>query len=115
MRGGYSIVLLIDKRKVLTADPRDAVLSLKQISISFAPGTNQAQAADKAKKFAEAMKGARGCATVDPIAQGLGAEVVINDQIKARELPAQLQTMCWDLTWVKRPRRSVRSPKGCGC
>ena len=93
VRGGYSIVLLIDKRKVLTADPRDAVLSLKQISISFAPGTNQAQAADKAKKFAEAMKGARGCATVDPIAQGLGAEGVINDQIKARELPAQLQTM----------------------
>ena len=93
VRGGYSIVLLIDKRKVLTADPRDAVLSLKQISINFAPGTNQAQATDKAKQFAEAMKAARGCATVDPIAQGLGAEVVNNDQMKARELPAQLQSM----------------------
>jgi peptidyl-prolyl cis-trans isomerase SurA len=28
----------MDKRKVLTADPRDAVLSLKQISISFPQG-----------------------------------------------------------------------------
>ena len=93
VRGGYSIVLLIDKRKVLTADPRDAVLSLKQISVSFAPGTTPAQATEKAKQFADAMKAARGCGTVDPIAQGLGAEVVINDQMKARELPAQLQSM----------------------
>ncbi len=98
VRGGYSIVLLIDKRKVLTADPRDAVLNLKQISISFASGTTDAQATDKAKQFAEAMKGARGCSTVDPIAQGLGAEVVNNEQIKARELPAQLQTMVLGLT-----------------
>ena len=93
VRGGYSIVLLIDKRKVLTADPRDAVLSLKQISVSFTPGTTPAQATEKAKQFADAMKAARGCGTVDPIAQGLGAEVVINDQMKARELPAQLQSM----------------------
>jgi peptidyl-prolyl cis-trans isomerase SurA len=35
--GGFSILYLIDKRKVLTADPRDAVLSLKQISIAFSP------------------------------------------------------------------------------
>ena len=98
VRGGYSIVLLIDKRKVLTADPRDAVLSLKQIAISFAPGTTQAQATEKAKQFAEAMKGAHGCAAVDPIAQSLGAEVVINDQIKARDLPAQLQTMVLGLS-----------------
>ena len=98
VRGGYSIVMLIDKRKVLTADPRDAVLNLKQISVSFAPGTTQAQATEKAKQFAEAMKGAHGCAAVDPIAKGLGAEVVNNEQIKARELPAQLQNMVLGLT-----------------
>ena len=93
VRGGFSIVLLIDKRKVLTADPRDALLSLKQISISFPAATNQAAAASKAKAFAEAMQGAHGCASVDPIALGLGAEVVTNDQVKARDLPAALQNM----------------------
>lgn len=98
VRGGFSIVLLIDKRKVLTADPRDAVLSLKQIAISFPPGTSQVQATEKAKQFADAMKGAHGCAAVDPIAASLGAEVVINDQIKARELPAQLQSMVLTLS-----------------
>ena len=93
IRGGFSIVALIDKRQVLTADPRDAVLSLKQLSISFAPGTTEAQATAKARSFAEAVRAARGCGTVDAIAQQVGAEVVTNDQIKARDLPAALQNM----------------------
>lgn len=92
-RGGFSILLAIDKRQVLTADPRDAVLSLKQVSISFPKGTTGPQATAKAKQFADAMKAARGCGTVDGIAAGLGAEVVTNDQMKARDLPAQLQSM----------------------
>ena len=40
--GGYSIVAVQDTRKVLTADPRDAVLSLKQVSISFPDGHHRA-------------------------------------------------------------------------
>ena len=97
-RGGFSILLLIDKRQVLTADPRDAVLSLKQVSVNFPKGITQAQATAKAKQFAEAMQGARGCSTVDGIAAGLGAEVVTNDQMKARDLPAQLQNMVLSLS-----------------
>ncbi|MEQ1541708.1 MAG: peptidylprolyl isomerase [Novosphingobium sp.] len=97
-RGGFSILLLIDKRQVLTADPRDALLSLKQVSISFPKGTTEPQAAAKAKQFADAMKGARGCGTVDAIAQGLGAEVVTNEQMKARDLPGQLQQMVLGLS-----------------
>jgi peptidyl-prolyl cis-trans isomerase SurA len=97
VRGGFSIVLLIDKRQVLTADPRDAVLGLKQISISFAKGTTEAQGTAKAAQFAEAMKAARGCGTVDAVAQGFGAEVVTNDQIKARDLPGPLQNLVLQL------------------
>ncbi len=93
IRGGYDIVLLIDKRQVLTADPRDAVLSLKQISVAFPAGTNEAAATAKAKQFADAMKAARGCATVDGIAASLGAEVVSNEQLKARDLPGPLQEL----------------------
>jgi peptidyl-prolyl cis-trans isomerase SurA len=98
IRGGFSIVALIDKRQVLTADPRDAVLSLKQLSISFAPGTTDAQATAKARGFAEAVRSARGCGTVDAIAQQQGAEVVTNDQIKARDLPGPLQNMVLGMT-----------------
>src|SRR3546814_5475029 len=44
--GGISIMLMIDRRQVLTADPRDAVLSLKQISLDFPAGTTQAKASE---------------------------------------------------------------------
>ncbi|MEO1940881.1 MAG: peptidylprolyl isomerase, partial [Candidatus Thioglobus sp.] len=45
--GGFVIMLLLDKRQVLTADPRDATLSLKQIAIDFPEGITQDQAAAK--------------------------------------------------------------------
>ncbi len=93
VRGGFSIVLLIDKRKVLTADPRDAVLSLTQISIKFPPGTSEAVANEKAKQFDAALAGAKGCSSLPGIAQQVGAEVISNDQVKARDLPGPLQTM----------------------
>lgn len=91
LRAGYSIMYLIDKRQVLTADPRDALLALKQVSINFAPGTNQAEAQRKATEFATAMSQARGCGGVEAIAGPLGAQVVTNDQVKARDLPGPLQ------------------------
>jgi len=93
IRGGFSIILLIDKRKVLTADPRDAVLSLKQVLIQFPAGTTEPQARERANAFAEATKGIRGCGTVEPVAKQFGAEVVASDQVKARDLPAALQNM----------------------
>lgn len=93
VRGGFSIILLIDKRKVLTADPRDATLNLKQISISFPPGTTEAQATAKAQDFAAKVKSAKGCAAADQVAAGMGAEVVNNESIKARDLPGPLQDL----------------------
>lgn len=89
--GGYSLLALVDKRQVMTADPRDALLSLKQISIDFPAGTTEADATSKAGTFAAAMKEAKGCGAVDAVAQSLGAQVVQNDQIKARDLPGPLQ------------------------
>ena len=97
VRGGFSIVLLIDKRKVLTADPRDAVLSLKQISLKFPAGTSEAVANTQAQSFAQAIGGAKGCAAADTIAKQLGAEVITNDQVKARDLPGPLAAMVLNL------------------
>jgi len=98
VRGGFSIMLLIDKRKVLTADPRDATLNLKQISISFPPGTTEAQATAKAQDFAAKIKGAKGCAAADQVAGQMGAEVVNNEAIKARDLPGPLQELVLGLS-----------------
>ncbi len=89
--GGFSILYLIDKRRVLAADPRDSVLSLKQIGLNFAPGTTPAQAKATADKFAAAVKTIQGCGTANAVAKTLGAEVVDNDGVKIRDLPPQLQ------------------------
>ncbi|WP_052025612.1 peptidylprolyl isomerase [Novosphingobium sp. AP12] len=96
--GGFDILYLIDKRQVLTADPRDAILALKQISMPFPKGISEAEAGKRAEAFSTAMKVAKGCGDVDKVATGLGAQVVTNDQVKARDLPAQIQTSVLQLS-----------------
>jgi peptidyl-prolyl cis-trans isomerase SurA len=90
--GGFWIVYLIDRRKVLQADPRDAMLSLKQVAISFTPGITEAAATAKIDEFSLAVQSIRGCGDVERAAQTVGAEVVTNDEIKVGQLPPQLQT-----------------------
>lgn len=89
--GGFWIVYLIDRRKVLQADPRDALLSLKQVAISFAPNTTEAAATARIDSFQLAVQSVRGCGDVERAAQTVGAEVVTNDEIKVGQLPPQLQ------------------------
>ncbi|GAA3743745.1 peptidyl-prolyl cis-trans isomerase SurA [Sphingorhabdus rigui] len=95
--GGISILLLIDKRQVATSDPRDSVLSLKQIAITFPKGTPEAQVAPLVKQFSEETQQITGCGAADEMARKLGADVVNRDGIKIRELPAPLQQVMLDL------------------
>ena len=95
--GGFSILFLIDKRQVLMADPRDALLSLKQVSIQFEDGTSEAQVNARAQQFAEAVQTMRGCGDVEAVAASIDANVVTNDQIRARSLPEALQGAILDL------------------
>ena len=89
--GGFSIVYLTDKRQVLTADPRDARLSLKQLTVRFPAGTTQAQASVRTAAFAKATTALRGCGSVDAVGKSIGAEVVDNDTVRIRDLPPALQ------------------------
>jgi peptidyl-prolyl cis-trans isomerase SurA len=91
--GGFSIIAVQDTRQVLTTDPRDAVLSLKQLSLIFPPGTDKPQAEAKVQALAAATKEMGGCGGADAAASKIGAEVVQNDQTKVRDLPPPLQEM----------------------
>ena len=95
--GGFSILLLIDKKAILTADPRDAVLSLKQISLKFAPGITEADAQAKLATFTNAVQAMKGCGDAEAGAAAIGAEVAANDGIVLRTLPEQLQPLLADL------------------
>ncbi|MFM9829276.1 MAG: peptidylprolyl isomerase [Sphingomonas sp.] len=89
--GGFSLLALVDKRQVLTADIRDARLSLRQVSMTFPAGTTQASAAAKVAEFAAMTQSIHGCGGVAKAAATLGAEVVDSDSTRIRDLPQQLQ------------------------
>ena len=91
--GGVSILAVQDTRKILTRDPRDAVLSLKQVSISFPKGTVKAVAEPIVARFGEAARNVGGCGGADKIAADFHGEVVQQDGVKMRDLPPALQQM----------------------
>ncbi len=95
--GGFSILYLIDRRQVGIADPRDAMVSLKQISVDFAPGTAEADARTRTAAFAQGVQQINGCGDADAAAAALGAEVITNDQIQVRSLPDPLQNVILEL------------------
>ncbi|MDE0947500.1 MAG: peptidylprolyl isomerase [Sphingomonadales bacterium GWF1_63_6] len=95
--GGVSLLYVMDKRKVLTADPRDSLLSLKQLSVLFPKGTTKEQASAKAASFAAAIKEIKGCGQANEVGARVGADVVDNDNVKIRDLPPQLQDILLNL------------------
>lgn len=91
--GGFSILAVQDTRQVLVADQRDAVLSLKQMTIAFPKGMTQAQAAPLIQDLLRTAQTMGGCGNAEQAAAKIGAEVVSSDQVAARDLPPALQEM----------------------
>jgi peptidyl-prolyl cis-trans isomerase SurA len=91
--GGVSIIAVQDTRRILTRDPRDDVLCLKQVSVMFPKGTTRQQAEPVVSRFAEAAKSVAGCGGADKLAADFHAEIVQSDGVKLRDLPATLQNM----------------------
>lgn len=89
--GGFSIVYLVDVKRVLMADARDAVLSLKQMTLAFAPNLTSADHNALAAKFVTASQQLNGCGSVDATAAQLGAKVISRDEVSMRDIPPQLQ------------------------
>ena len=95
--GGYSILILIDKRQILVADPRDAQLSLMQLTLVNPAGTSEAQAQAAGQRLGAATQSMGGCGRAQEVAGSLGAELVSNDQVRVRDLPPLLQQMLLNL------------------
>lgn len=95
--GGFWIGLLIDRRQIGMADPRDAVLSLKQISFPFPPGLSEAQAEARGTTFIQAVEQMNGCGDANAKALAVGASTVDNDEIAVRALPEALQQVLLSL------------------
>ena len=95
--GGFSIIYLTDSRQVLVANPRDAVLNLRQLTISFGAKDSDAQVRARAEAFGKAAQTMQGCGGAEALAKQFNAEIVDNDQIRVRDLPAGLQDILLNL------------------
>jgi peptidyl-prolyl cis-trans isomerase SurA len=95
--GGVSLLVLIDKRQIATADARDSILSLKQIAISFPAGTSGKQVEPLVKQFSDETQKINGCGAADDMAKRLSADVVNRDGVRVRDLPGPLQQVMLDL------------------
>ena len=91
--GGVSIIAVQDTRKILTPDPRDAILSLKQVSISFPKEITRQAAEPIVSRFGQAARTVGGCGGAEKIAADFHGEIVTSDQVKMRDLPPALQQM----------------------
>ena len=89
--GGISLVAVQDARNILMPDPRNAILSLKQVSITFPAGTTEQQAESVVARFAQAAQNIGGCGGAERIANEFNGEIVQSDEVKLRELPPALQ------------------------
>lgn len=92
LQTGLDILYLVDSREILAADARDAMLSLRQLSITFPAGTTFEQAKAKSEEFGAATKVMQGCGKAKDVATRFGAETVDSD-VKMRDLPPLLQEL----------------------
>jgi peptidyl-prolyl cis-trans isomerase SurA len=91
--GGVAVIALVDKRQVLMADPSNAMLSLKQMTIPVKADMSEAEARKMAADIQARTRNMGGCGKADDVARELGAEIVSNDQLRLGDLPPQLQTV----------------------
>ena len=89
--GGFSIIALIDQRQILVGNPRDAILSLLQITLTFPPGSVRATAEPRIEALATATQAGGGCGVAESIAADLGGDLVQNDGVRLGDLPEVLQ------------------------
>ena len=68
------------------------MLSLRQLSVTFPPNTQRADAEGKIQQLIQAGQSMGGCGGAEAAAARIGAEVVTNDQVRVRDLPGPLQT-----------------------
>ncbi|APG63726.1 hypothetical protein LPB140_08695 [Sphingorhabdus lutea] len=95
--GGISILALVDTRTLGVTDPRDQILSLKQIALDFPKDISVPDFQLKAQDFNMRVQAIKGCGAADAMAAELNADVVNSDSIKMRDLPPQLQKIMTEL------------------
>ncbi len=96
--GGYYIVNLMDRRRILSADPLDTQFKLKQIAVHFKPNTPADQIKTVQAGFASLAKGITSCDQVEQVAKSIGTPDFGDiGTVRAGDLPEAMQGAVMDL------------------
>jgi peptidyl-prolyl cis-trans isomerase SurA len=110
--GGYYIITLVDRRRILGIDPMDTILDIYQFRHAFTNETTQQDAEAWLVHSEQALAGMNGCDQVDNIAAALG-EVThgSSGQLPLRQLNAQLRQVLSPLE-IGQPSEPIITEEG---
>lgn len=90
--GGYYILLLRDRRKILTADPLDVKVDLTRLTFPYPEGADDAAKAAQKERVATATSTLFGCDDLETAAKAKGAaDVTPVGAVRVGDMPAPLQ------------------------
>lgn len=96
--GGFYIVRLEDRRKILGVDPLETQFTLKQIVVSVSGQAAQKEIAAVKQRVGEVTAGLDSCANVPAAAQEIGTQSYGDvGQVRARDLPPDIRKAIMDL------------------
>lgn len=88
--GGFSIIIVNDKRKILGPEPTDAILTVKEVLIPLKEGATQQDIANLVKEMTAGGKTMGGCGGAEKFASKLNGTVNVPDPQPLRNFPEGL-------------------------
>ncbi|MEM8798961.1 MAG: peptidylprolyl isomerase [Pseudomonadota bacterium] len=95
--GGYYILQVKDRRRVLSADPLDVQLTLRQVFWELPPEISTEQRRQVARRAEAVQSRISGCDGLDSIAEATGATSGDIGTLRLREMPEQLHEQLIDV------------------
>lgn len=90
--GGFTLLFVQDRRRILTADPLDAVVDMRQLVFNFDQSTTQSQVEGLIERAAPLLEEMDSCQNIpDVIARSGFARAVDVGSVTIRDLPPQLR------------------------
>jgi peptidyl-prolyl cis-trans isomerase SurA len=95
--GGIFLMVMAEKRKMLAADPLDATVTVKQISVPLAKDKSRTEQEKMVQVLAKQSKVMTGCGRASDLAASLGGKATDLAPQKIRNLPQGLHKVIADL------------------
>lgn len=97
--GGYYIIALTDRRRILSTEPMDELLNLTQITFRFTRDTTQEQVETWGQAAEERLESYSSCDNIPSLVEDLGGNTVLQDhgEIALKQLNPELRKILMPL------------------